>query len=186
MPAEPWQGLHGKCAVVFRPPPSQAGGAAAAFVKDLQAHNTAGGGVVVPDSTGYPRSDGAQHKDRMVWVTGDATAALQGQLESKGEKVSPGAVEGQGFALLVRALVAVLPVESKLALLRADGKAQMTAEVRAFGKAPTFSQQTEEKTSGCFCCRKRETTISYMEKVISDPCSFGALVAISEGLLTGP
>jgi hypothetical protein len=171
MPAEHWKGLHGQSAVVFRPPTQQSGDAITAFVRDLQAHNEAGGCVVVPDSAGYPRSDGRQsRKERMVWAAGggqDATTALLGKLESKGEKVLPEALEGTELTLLLRALMVVLPVESKLALLQEGGKAKLSTELRALNKVPIFEQHTEEQTSGCCFCRKTSTVTRYSEKVRS-------------------
>jgi hypothetical protein len=152
-PAALWQGLRGNAAVVFcgAALPAPKGGAKEAFAAELVAHNGAGGSVVVDDKVPYPQSGGGRRgrAERMVLV--GQLGALEGGLESKAERVAPGAVEGRMLTTLLRSLVATTPVEGKLALLGAATAARVV--LQSLKPAQNFEQVVGSE--GCLVEKER-------------------------------
>jgi hypothetical protein len=161
IPGDLWRGLRGSAAVVLNSKALGAprSGAREAFSADLAGHNGAGGAVIVDEGVPFPRPTGSMgRKERMVSVGAWGLVALEGNLEGRTprEQVVPGAVEGLGLALLLRALIATMPAEGKLALL-----AGPAVELRSLNPAQNFEQVVGQ--SGCLCCATVTTT--YQPKV---------------------
>ncbi len=189
--ATDWEGLRGRSVVVFRPLPQLREDDAQAFLRDVAAHCTESGGAVLPDSLCGPQQGGFPgpqqgRRHRRVSPGGaadveDPTAALQGGLEPRGEQVQLGAsggqqgiVKGSALASLLRALVAVLPAEGKLSLLRGGGRgagleegggAQLAVRLEAFNTAPTF-EAVEVVNAGCCFCYTAKTVKIFQEQVL--------------------